>query len=342
MVTIALPERVTFEATGDLARHSREPTGPVAFGCVRRVMGVLEGEIAAAATMSVAGEDVGEHRLIKRIESLAVDHMKSLAVGASACVLLLSAALTFSGGPTSSSRATVDPTPVGSIETRERVPAAPEWQVVRKPVEIMALQAPQMERLTMQYVQRRTVRNDREDAIIWQATTPGGAEARIALVRGSSIGMPPSLFVEMTRTQAERGVAVTRAGAPDLLFTKFGSIEAADMTFSDASGGAQACIAFRGAGEGGGHVIAGWYCGAQGVAVERPEVACFIDRLALLKGGDDQTLRRLFAEAEQRRRPCPTTRNTAGRKPTWLDHDGRAPAMRGSDETTGSIGRPRR
>jgi hypothetical protein len=54
-----------------------------------------------------------------------------------------------------------------------------------------------------------------------------------------------------------------------------------------------------------------------------------------LKAGDDKDLRKVFSEAEQRRRPCPSKAVTAGRKPTWLDADGKAPGIRG--DITGSI-----
>jgi hypothetical protein len=162
-------------------------------------------------------------------------------------------------------------------------------------------------------------------------------------VRSPTPVQPPSLFIDMSRQQAERGVAVTRAGQPGQLSTKFGMVEVADMTFTDASGGAQACLGFRAVSDGHSPMLNGWYCGAQGAAVDRPELACFIDRLTLLKSGDDQALRKFFTEAEQRRKPCPNARAQAGRKATWLDHDGRAPSLRGAEDTTGSVQqRPKR
>jgi hypothetical protein len=302
-------------------------------------MGSLEGEIGDAAAARAAQADAPQERpLFRRIENFAVDNVKGIAVGASAGIILLAAATTMNlRWSQPAPMIAADPISVGSVRTETRVPSQPEWQVIRKPVEIMALQAPQVERTPAQYGARRTSRNDREDSLIWQGATPGGVEARIALVRNVAAGSAPSLFVDMTRQQAERGVAVTRAGAPGALMTKFGPLEVADMTFSDASGVSQACLAFRGAPSGDAPMLGGWYCGAQATAVERPEVACFIDRLTLLKGGEDQALRRFFTDAEQKRRPCPNARISAGRKPTWLDHDGRAPRLRDGEETTGSI-----
>jgi hypothetical protein len=284
--------------------------------------------------------------LLRRVEDLAIENMRCLTIGASSALVLLAGALMLQEMPTAHpapSLIVMDTPVTGSVSGQIRVPQAPEWHPIRKPVEIMSLSSPQLEKLAASYGARRSTRGDREDAIVWQAAGTGGAEARIALIRqAAGSGTPPSLFVDMTRQQAERGIAVTRTGAPGLLETKFGAVEIADMTFSDASGGAQACLAFRRVGAGGEPTISGWQCAAQGGVVERPEVACFIDRLTLLKSGDDHALRRTFAEAEPRRKPCPSSRNTAGRKPTWLDHDGRPPAIRGGDETTGSITRPKR
>jgi hypothetical protein len=306
--------------------------------------GTFEGGIGGVAVerMAASAEAPGK-TVFRRIEDFAVDNMRSISIGASAALVMLAASVMLNDGVPTAAPPTVMDSPVtGSIHGQVRVPQSPEWQVVRKPLEIISLQSPQTERMAASYTARRSSRNDREDAIQWQATGAGGAEARIALQRGPDASAAPSLFVDMTRQQAERGIAVTRAGTPGLVITKFGPVEMADMTFSDIGGISQACLAFRRVGEGGEPNISGWQCAPQGGVVERPELACFIDRLALLKGGDDQALRRFFSDAETRRRPCPTSRNTAGRKPTWLDQDGRAPSMRGADETTGSINRPKR
>jgi hypothetical protein len=310
-------------------------------------MGAFESGIGDVAVERTAVGKPGPAPLVKRIENFAVDNMKSLAVGASAAVLLMGAAVLFTG-PSSLSKPAgsvqnVDAGTTGSVAGQLRAPALPEWQVIRKPQEIIALQAPQFEKMTAGYSSRRSSRNDREDAVLFTSNAPGGPEARIALTRSAEPTSAPSLFVDMTRRQAERGVSVTRSGAPGLVMTKFGAVEVSDMTFGDAGGASQACLAFRRLPEGHEPMLSGWVCAPQGQAVERPELACVIDRLSLLKSGEDQNLRRWFAEAEPRRRVCPTGRNVAGRKPTWLDQDGRAPAIRGADDIhTGSVGKPKR
>jgi hypothetical protein len=267
---------------------------------------------------------------LHRVEDFAVTHMRSLALGAAGAVLSLAAMLTLSGPPLQ--QETGDPLIVGSISETARVPAHSIWQVSRKPVEILTLQAPQFGRAPAQYTSRSNAAGDREDALTFEYASADLPDVRVVLRRSQSGAVAPSLFIDMTRQQAERGMAVARAGTPDKLPTKFGDIEAADMTFADTDGRHQACLAFRSTGT---VAITGWYCAPQGVAVERPEVACFIDRLTLLKAGDDKDLRKVFTEAEQQRRPCPSKGVTAGRKPTWLDADGKAPGFRG--DVTGSI-----
>jgi hypothetical protein len=269
------------------------------------------------------------------IEDFAVAHMRSLGLGMAGAVVAVAGALSLSA-PRPQQDFQADPVVTGTIPEQARVPAAPVWRIAAKPVEMIALQAPQFAKQPAQYIARQSDAGDREDLLVFEGGEAG--EARIALRRPSAPRPSASLFIDVTRQQAERGVAVTRSGAPSRLATKFGDLEVADVTLADREGRSQSCLAFRSdSAEAQPFQITGWLCGGAGQAVERPELACFVDRLTLLKAGEDMDLRRYFAEAERHRRPCPTLRLSTGRKPTWLDSDGKAPAMRG--EITGSIGR---
>ncbi len=276
---------------------------------------------------------------LKRIEDFAVDNMLGLALGSAGAVMGLAVMLSVTAPPMSNLE-TVDPLTVGSVDMPLRVPKAQEWRVSRKPTEMVALQAPQFDRVPSLYVARSNTSGDMEDTLLWQTASQHLPEARVTLMRRSNGGTAQSLFIEMTRQQAERGLGVARAGTPGPLQTKFGTFEASDMIFADENEREQACLAFRSGASKTTIAISGWFCAPKGAVVERPEVACFIDRLSLLKSGDDKDLRRFFTEAEQRRKPCPTMRISTGRKPTWLDVDGKAPAMR--DEVTGSISNQRK
>ncbi len=268
------------------------------------------------------------------VENVAIRHLKVLALGSSCAILGLAVILSLPA-PQPVATASIDPVTVGSIAPA-RVPARPEWQDIRKPVQMLALQSAQMDRIPMTYRARKSAAGDREDALIWSGGAQLSVEAEIAVIRRTGAAQAPSLYIEISRRQAERGVAITRNGMPGLVATKFGKLEVADMTFTDGQSQAQACLGFRSvaAGEIG---LAGWFCAPQGASAERPELSCFIDRLSLLKAGDDQKLRQFFTEAEQRRQACPTSRISTGRRPTWLDSDGKAPAIRG--DLTGSIPR---
>ena len=269
--------------------------------------------------------------LTQKLEDLTITYMRSLAFGAAGAVLILSALLAFSG-PDQRSNLN-DPIIVGAVGETPENRMALAWQVIRKPVEVISLQAPQFGRQSAAYSARHSASGEREDSLLLEPNQPDLPEARMNLIRSANRQTQPSMFVEMARQQAERGMAITRAGTPGRLSTKFGDIEVADIVLTDHAGRGQSCLAFRSDGP---IAISGWYCAPQSAAAERPEVACFIDRLSLLKAGEDKDLRRFFSEAEQRRRPCPTVRISTGRKPTWLESDGKAPAMR--SDTTGSTG----
>jgi hypothetical protein len=294
------------------------------------------GEVLAARLMPAPSAKTAANPF----EDFAIANMRSLAFGASGALAALAAILSFSGKPAQGTIA--DPVIVGMIQDAPRVPSAPAWRAIAKPVEMMALQAPQFARHAAEYQARRNDRGDREDRLTFEPGSPDAPQAAILLRRSAASHPQPSLFTDMTRLQAERTVAVTRAAAPGRLATKFGDLEVADMTFQGRDGRGLACLSFRSDAGAQPIALAGWYCAPQGAGVERPEVACFVDRLALLKAGEDKELRAFFAEAEQRRRPCPTMRVSTGRKPTWLDADGKAPAMRGDGwrgDITGSVAR---
>ncbi|MCA3564881.1 MAG: hypothetical protein IOC90_16780 [Methylocystis sp.] len=269
--------------------------------------------------------------IARRIEDFALENMRSLAFGAAGALLTLSALLALSRPDYPSDLK--DPATVNSITDLPSRRPAPTWQAIRKPVELISLQAPQFGRQAAVYSARISPSGEREDALLFETNQPELPEARLSLRRSASPQAQTTMFVDMARQQAERGMAITRAGSIGKLSTKFGNIDVADMVLADSAGRGQSCLAFRSEGA---ISIAGWYCAPQAAAAERPEVACFIDRLSLLKAGEDRDLRRFFSEAEQRRRPCPTSRTSTGRKPTWLDADGRIPAMR--SDITGAIG----
>ncbi len=45
--------------------------------------------------------------------------------------------------------------------------------------------------------------------------------------------------------------------------------------------------------------FAGWWCGQNGRPADRRQLACLIDKVALLSAGEDKGLRALFTQAEK-------------------------------------------
>jgi hypothetical protein len=301
----------------------------------------VERDIEAALAERMSAKPDKNTGVLRAAEEFAINNMKSLAIGAAGAILSISSMMLFWTTP--QSPATIDPVIVGSIlpsgNGASGVGATGQWRAIQKPTQILTLEAPQFAGTPPLYQARRNDRGDQEDALVWQTASPARPEARVTLTRSAAGGMPPSLFIDMTRQQAERGLAVKKAGQTGKLESKFGPLEVADMTFADNDDKSQACLAFRSAATAVTLRLSGWYCAPQGAAAERPELACFLDRLTLLKSGQDKDLRRFFTEAEQARKPCATSRVSSGRKPTWLDADGKAPGIRG--DITGSVGAPK-
>jgi hypothetical protein len=273
---------------------------------------------------------------MQRVEDWLIDHLWPVAIGVAVLVLGISFVSLAPARQTATSQ--VDLQHTGAVKITASLPPPVEpWRPVRRPIEMISLQSAELERLPIHY-SAALRQAERRDAISFGYFDESRPDMEIALRRHMS-GARPSLFIEASRRQSERGVSIGRSAQPIMVQTKFGEVETSDMEFSQGEGMRKACLAFRSA-PGTPNVVEGWMCASPGSAPERPVLVCFIDRLMLLKSGEDEALRGAFQQAERRRVPCAAgSRTVAGRKPTWLDQDGARPGMR-SDETTGSV--PRR
>jgi hypothetical protein len=292
------------------------------------------------AVENVLSERIGvpervEWNPVRKLEDFTLHNLRFLAVGAAGAVLALSSMTLFQSDVTQSE--TVDSIVVGSISTTDHVSGHAKWLPVQRPVQILSLEAQQLSGSKSSYAARRTEKGALQDSLSFEAGASKRADLRVTLTRGlaSGSGSAPSLFIEMTRQQAERGYAVTKASQTGALSTKFGTMEVADMTFSGSDEKSRACLAFRNISTESMIGVSGWYCAAETNVTQRPELSCILDKLVLLKSGQDKELRRYFTEAEKIRTPCATTRVSTGRKPTWLDSDGKVPSFRG--DITSSI-----
>jgi hypothetical protein len=200
------------------------------------------------------------------------------------------------------------------------------WQENRRPIELIALEAPELRRVKAVYRSRSHASGRREESLNWTDPRDGNV-VHVALQLGTK-GEDSPLFVDLARRAAVHSLSVVRMAPPQPLLTKFGDIEVADLALSSVDGQEIPCLGFRRRAGDDSPRLAGWYCLAKPM-VERPALACFIDRLALMSAGEDLALRKFFTDAEKRRATCPTSRVSTGRRATWLDVDGEAPMIRG-------------
>ncbi|MGL4728890.1 MAG: hypothetical protein ACRCWO_09060 [Bosea sp. (in: a-proteobacteria)] len=221
-----------------------------------------------------------------------------------------------------------------------------EWSRVQKPIAIFGLGAQDLAGQNQRYEGFRHSKGGRDDRLIYGALAaktsgaPTGSSAQgkpethlqLSFLRDGAA--PRSLFLDLVSQGADSGIAIERIQQSSLINTKFGGVETADAMLSQGDT-KRACLGFR-------HVngetnlrIAGWWCAADGRPADRRQLACMIDRIALLSAGDDKALRAVFSQAEKNRDPAcnPARIAQIGRKTSWLDADAPAPALRSATLT---------
>ena len=100
----------------------------------------------------------------------------------------------------------------------------------------------------------------------------------------------------MVRRSADAGLAISRAGQPQMVESRFGKLEIADLSLSGPQG-ALTCAGVRMAGHAPQFSISGMMCGMT-LPLNLEKIACLTDRLEL-KDGDDADLIDIFTNADQ-------------------------------------------
>lgn len=213
------------------------------------------------------------------------------------------------------------------------VPARDVWVPVRRPFAIYHVEAPELDQAELVHRVATKDRQTRQDSFLWtnSQVRPNSLQrpAIHLVIERYENGLPTTrpLFPDLAMRAAEIGVSIERLQNAQDVMTKFGALEVAEAHL-DSESGRMACLAFR-RNDTAGLVLAGWYCGTKERPADRVGFACFIDRIDMVGAGQDQALRRLFAQAERQRKGCPTQRQP-GRKMTWLDHEAPVPALKTS------------
>lgn len=210
------------------------------------------------------------------------------------------------------------------------------WVMIGRPIALFGLESPELDKRSTYEARRSRDGQRREDLLSFGEF--GGSKSFLSLkvqvnrdaqVQKALAGLAQPFVITLVRESAARGLSVGRSGAATTIETKFGMVETADVGLSDGAAG-RACIAFRHL-DGAAHLsFSGWWCGSEARPADRAQLICLIDRIDLLSAGDDPELRSNFARTElNRRQGCSVPRLAAtGRKGSWLDADGKAPALR--------------
>ena len=187
----------------------------------------------------------------------------------------------------------------GLLEPRAPEPAAPELALspwVEASASMFGLEATGFSRAPRAEAWTRRQGPGRQDVLTFGEGPGEGAWLRLAILQAGPLDPAPgSFYLDLTRAAARAGVAVTRASLPDLLATRFGGFETADVELADGEG-ARACLGFRLlAGEPDLRLL-GFACGRERQP-ERAALACTLDGLRLLAPEADSGLARFFAQA---------------------------------------------
>ncbi|MCA3637157.1 MAG: hypothetical protein INF18_15700 [Methylobacterium sp.] len=222
-----------------------------------------------------------------------------------------------------------------SLETRRNpepvlLPEPRPWQPVRQPMALYNLESPELSGLALTYrvSQRGSLR---QDMLIWQPRQDAGESetrrsgALVVIERHDGVLTEKPLFSDLAARAAEHRLVVERMARPQDIRTKFGLMEAAEVKLRQDKA-VMPCLAYRRIDMAGVSIL-GWLCGTIQRPVDRVSMACFLDRLDLVGGGRDASLRKLFAEAERSRQNCISSRQP-GRRLTWMDHEASIPALK--------------
>jgi hypothetical protein len=141
----------------------------------------------------------------------------------------------------------------------------------------------------------------REDSLTFGTFGQAGY-AHLGVTHGPAEPDAARFYVDLVRRAAGLGLSVLRSGLSEAIVSKFGTVEAASVTFGVSV--EQSCLAFRFSRNESSFKFHGWLCGSDAVPVTTGQLVCFLDRVVLAQGVGDQALTALFAEVDRRRLPA--------------------------------------
>ena len=208
------------------------------------------------------------------------------------------------------------------------------WLDIAKPFALYDVNLPALQPLERAYEARRHVEGGgRRDRLAFGrlGETP---YLRFEVYRVGAESAPHvSLHVSAARRAADIGYALARSGAVAGIESRFGLIEAADVTI-ERGAARQHCLAFQTAPRDGVMRLSGLSCDARGIAPSRQTLACQIDQIQLMAAGEDEAMRAVFVAADQKPGAVCGPNRLAGIDPmarAALAAQARAPRLRRED-----------
>jgi hypothetical protein len=224
--------------------------------------------------------------------------------------------------------------PAKSSVTHER-PAKSAWIETPRANGAYEIASPSLQGMEQNYLTRRH-RNGggRQDLITFgAANSAAAAYIRIALYRPGTEGAIPMDPVEaVTAVAAESMIHADVSGPTGIVITKFGDLATVEMKLTTDQG-PRTCLAAAAKFDEPSLGLVAWYCNPGVEIVAVGQVACLLDRLALVSSGRDEKLIEFFAKAELNRSFCDARNTLLGNAPRpaipdWIDSKA-GPHLRG-------------
>ena len=182
-------------------------------------------------------------------------------------------------------------------------PPVAAWLDIIKPIQIFSLETADLAKSVTVYKAKRSLDGGgRQDTLAFGTLAGDEAALRLTLYRrGMEPYAPSPVFADIARLAAEAGLSVARSGLPDLMPSRFGPFQVAEVALSAGGTAARPCSAFRLVLDAPALTITGLACGAPATRLTRERLGCALERLDLTSGGDDKALVDFFAATELKR-----------------------------------------
>lgn len=212
-------------------------------------------------------------------------------------------------------------------------PAKSAWIAAVRVNGAYAITSPMLHGLELHYLTRRHREGGgRQDILSFGASeNTAAAFARVAIYRPGTEGVVSIDAVEaIAAVAADSSIDAELTGPSGMVLTKFGELSAVEMTLN-AKAGPRNCLAVAGRFDDPALGLVAWYCNPGVEIVGYGQVACMLDRLALVSSGRDEKLIGFFARAELNRSFCDVKSPLLGNAPRatdWIDQKA-GPRLRG-------------